>query len=129
MRAAWGRGRRQFKAVLPGCGFAGEAYTGLMMANRRFAKGLPGLSVMPPYKSLHRGIFREAQLCVEVSCIGVAVFGPLPEFTAIAALERHHVFLRLVDENAESFLQHLVWAHGYGHLDLADIPFLPGAFV
>src|SRR6202012_3401069 len=57
------------------------------------------------------------------------VFGTLPEFTAIITLERHHVLLRLVDENAETFLQHLVGAHGDGHLDLADIPFLPCSLV
>ena len=48
---------------------------------------------------------------------------------AIASLEGDHVLLGLMDEDAVPFLHDLVGAHGDGHFDLADVPFLPGAFV
>ena len=59
----------------------------------------------------------------------IAFFGPLPELPGVASLERHHVFLRLVNKNAISFFHHLVGAHRYCHFNFFNIPFLPGAFV
>ena len=70
---------------------------------------------MPPDKSLHCRIFGQPQLRIQAGCIGISVFSTLPELTAIATLERHHVLLRLVNKDTKAFLHHLVRAHGDGH--------------
>src|SRR5262245_33476147 len=83
----------------------------------------------PPYKGFHGRVMGKSEVGVEAGGGGVSFFGSLPELAGIAALERHHVFLGLVDEYAESLLQYLVGTHGHGHLDLFDVPFLPRSLV
>src|SRR5690606_30513679 len=59
----------------------------------------------------------------------ITFFRALPKLPRVASLEWHHVFLRLMYEDSESFLQHLIRTHRYRHFYLLNIPFLPSAFV
>src|SRR6218665_1034913 len=84
---------------------------------------------MPPHKCFHRRIVRQSEVSIQARSGGIARFGTLPEFPGVTALERHHVFLGLMDENAKAFLNHLIRAHWNGHFNLFYVPFLPCALV
>ena len=58
---------------------------------------------LPSYKSFHGCILCQAQFVIQHRSSPVAVFGTLPELTAICTLKYHAVFLALVFKNTIAF--------------------------
>jgi len=77
------------------------------------------------YEYLNGLIFRHAEFVVKPCRILGPVFCPLPEFTGVIARERDNVLLGYMPVYGVTFLDDLVRAERYGHVDLAELPFHP----
>jgi len=74
-----------------------------------------------------RFIFGEPQGVVSVGQVATAIFGALPEFSAILSEEKRLIFLGFVPENSAAAAQYLLWAERDGEIDFIERPFRPSS--
>jgi len=95
-------------------------------------RGIPFLDFHPFFvqpEHFYGLVFGHAQFVIEHSSIMVALFSPFPEFPRVVTGKHGGIFLALVAEDGIALDDDFLGAQGNRHINIGNIPFLPGTAV